>query len=75
MHSKTMEKKVRRIGNYLNENYGTNFAGNVWDRKCCLNALTTCGGGNREPTVIKKWQGSELSKQQKRDGLSVESQE
>ena len=40
-----LNKKVRRLGNYLNPNYGTNFAGNVWYKKLVLPTLLTLGGG------------------------------
>lgn len=39
-------KRLNRLGNYLNENYGGNYAGNVYDRKfACQNILTMSGGG------------------------------
>ena len=59
-------KRIKRIGNYLNETYGGNYAGNVYDRKYVTPNITTMTGGGREPMVIKEWK-LELSKQQSKD--------
>ena len=55
-----MVKKPRRIGNVINKDFGTGYAGNVWDREAILPALTTCQGGGREPMVVRKWSGKSL---------------
>lgn len=50
-----MEKKPKRIGNYINEKAGTGFAGNVWDKDYLMPTITTCGGGSRQPAIIRKY--------------------
>ena len=46
-------KEPIRIGNLYGENRGTGFAGNVWDTEGISPALTTMGGGNREPIIVE----------------------
>ena len=41
-----------RIGNIYDENYGTGYAGNVWDKDGISPTLQTAQGGNRQPLVI-----------------------
>ena len=41
-----------RIGNIYDENYGTGYAGNVWDKEGISPTLQTAQGGNRQPLVI-----------------------
>ena len=48
--------KPIRIGNILNPSYGTNFAGNVWDKDAIANALTTMTGGGREPMILETYE-------------------
>ena len=47
-----MNKPIR-IGNLYGENRGTGFAGNIWDTEGISTALTTMGGGNREPIIVE----------------------
>ena len=47
-----MNKPIR-IGNLYGENRGTGFAGNIWDTEGISPALTTMGGGNREPIIME----------------------
>ena len=47
-----MNKPIR-IGNLYGENRGTGFAGNIWDTGGISPALTTMGGGNREPIIVE----------------------
>ena len=47
-----MNKPIR-IGNLYGENRGTGFAGNIWDTEGISPALTTMGGGNREPIIVE----------------------
>ena len=47
-----MNKPIR-IGNLYGENRGTGFAGNVWETEGISPALTTMGGGNREPIIME----------------------
>lgn len=44
--------KTKRLFNIYGEDRGTGFAGNVWDINGISPALTTCGGGNREPLIV-----------------------
>ena len=46
--------KPKRLFNIYNENYGTGFAGNVWDENHIAPGLMTMQGGNREPLVQDK---------------------
>ena len=41
-----------RIGNIYGENFGTGYAGNVWDKEGIAPTLQTAQGGNRQPLVI-----------------------
>ena len=41
-----------RIGNIYDENYGTGYAGNVWDKNGVSPTLQTAQGGNRMPLVM-----------------------
>lgn len=45
--------KPLRIGNIYGDNRGTGFAGNIWDTEGISPALTTMGGGNREPIIME----------------------
>ena len=47
-----MNKPIR-IGNLFGENRGTGFAGNIWDTEGISPALTTMGGGYREPIIVE----------------------
>ena len=47
-----MNKPIR-IGNLYGDNRGTGFAGNIWDTEGISPALTTMGGGNREPIIVE----------------------
>lgn len=48
-------KKPKRVGNIINKDFGTGYAGNVWHKKFLLPALTTCQGGGREPMCVRVW--------------------
>lgn len=41
-----------RIGNIYDENFGTGYAGNVWDKDGVSPTLQTAQGGNRMPLVL-----------------------
>lgn len=41
-----------RIGNIYGENFGTGYAGNVWDKEGISPTLNTSQGGNRQPLII-----------------------
>lgn len=47
------EIKCNRLFNIYGNDRGTGFAGNVWDTNGLCPALTTMGGGNREPIIIE----------------------
>lgn len=42
-----------RIGNIYDENYGTGYAGNVWDKEGISPTLQTAQGGNRMPLIVE----------------------
>lgn len=46
------EIKTNRLFNIYGPSRGTGFAGNVWSIYDLSPALTTMGGGNREPLII-----------------------
>ena len=46
------ETKTNRLFNIYGTDRGTGFAGNVWSVDYLSPALTTMGGGNREPLII-----------------------
>ena len=47
-------KRLMLITNIINPKYNrSNFAGNVWDVRGIAPALTTNGGGNREPMIME----------------------
>ena len=46
-----------RIGNIYGEQFGTGYAGNVWDQDSVSPTIMTAQGGNRQPLVVDnvKW--------------------
>jgi len=46
-------KQLNRLGNYLNRDYGGNYAGNVYDRKFACQNILTMTGGSRQPMVVR----------------------
>ena len=46
------DPKCVRIGNIYGENFGTGYAGNVWDKEALSPTLVTCTGGGRQPHII-----------------------
>lgn len=42
-----------RIGNIYGEQFGTGYAGNVWDKNGISPTITTCTGGGRQPHISK----------------------
>lgn len=53
--------KPNRLFNIYGENRGTGFAGNVWDINGLSPALTTMGGGNREPLIIDNMSENQIN--------------
>lgn len=45
---------LKRLGNIYGDNFGTGYAGNVWDKEYICPTLTTSQGGGREPHIIDK---------------------
>lgn len=41
-----------RLGNIYGEQFGTGYAGNVWDKDAISPALMTMQGGNRQPMIV-----------------------
>lgn len=52
-----------RIGNIYGEQFGTGYAGNVWDQDSVSPTIMTAQGGNRQPLVVDnvKWRIRKLS--------------
>ena len=46
------DKKVILLGNYYDKRFGTNYGGNVWDKRGICPAITTLQGGGRTPSII-----------------------
>lgn len=52
-----------RIGNIYGEQFGTGYAGNVWDQDSVSPTIMTTQGGNRQPLVVDdvKWRIRKLT--------------
>ena len=52
-----------RIGNIYGKQFGTGYAGNVWDQDSVSPTIMTAQGGNRQPLVVDnvKWRIRKLS--------------
>lgn len=52
-----------RIGNIYGEQFGTGYAGNVWDKDFVSPTIMTAQGGNRQPLVVDnvKWRIRKLT--------------
>ena len=52
-----------RIGNIYGEQFGTGYAGNVWDQDAVSPTIMTAQGGNRQPLVVDnvKWRIRKLT--------------
>lgn len=52
-----------RIGNVYGEQFGTGYAGNVWDQNSVSPTIMTAQGGNRQPLVVDnvKWRIRKLT--------------
>ena len=48
-----IEKETKHLGNIFGEEYGTGYAGNVWDKEGLAPTLTNMRGGNRQPMVVE----------------------
>ena len=49
---KCIEVEPIRIGNIYGEQFGTGYAGNVWNKETISPTLMTMQGGNRQPLVV-----------------------
>ena len=45
--------KIVHIGNLYGPDRGTGYAGNIWGKQGLAPALTTMGGGMREPMIVE----------------------
>lgn len=45
--------KIIHIGNLYGPDRGTGYAGNIWGKQGLAPALTTMGGGMREPMIVE----------------------
>jgi DNA (cytosine-5)-methyltransferase 1 len=43
----------KRLGNIYGKQFGTGYAGNVWDKEAISPTLTTMQGGGREPMILE----------------------
>ena len=50
------DKTPIRLFNIYGEDRGTGYAGNVWGVDGIAPALTTMGGGNREPMILESYE-------------------
>ena len=48
-----VEIRPRRIGNIYGSQFGTGYAGNVWDKDLISPTIMTMQGGGREPIIIE----------------------
>lgn len=51
-----IEDKPKRLFNIYGDQFGTGYAGNVWDDDAIAPGLMTMQGGNREPMVVQPTQ-------------------
>ena len=49
---KILEFNVRKLANIYNEDFGTGYAGNIWDPEYFCPSLTTSQGGGRVPMIV-----------------------
>lgn len=45
---------IKRIGNIYGSQFGTGYAGNIWDKDYICPTLMTMQGGRREPLIVVK---------------------
>lgn len=57
--------KPVRLFNIYGDNRGTGFSGNVWDINGISPTLTTMGGGNREPMIVKSINNNNMKQKHK----------
>lgn len=48
--------RIVHIGNLYGPDRGTGYAGNIWGKQGLAPALTTMGGGMREPMIIVEYE-------------------
>ena len=48
-----IERDTKHLGNIYGEEYGTGYAGNVWDKEGLSPTLMNMQGGNRQPMVVE----------------------
>ena len=60
---KEEDVKPVRIGNIYRDQFGTGYAGNVWDQDSVSPTIMTAQGGNRQPLVVDnvKWRIRKLT--------------
>ena len=47
------KQDIIRLGNYYGSQFGTGYAGNVWDTRYLCPALMTMMGGGRQPHILE----------------------
>lgn len=48
--------RTERIGNIYGEQFGTGYAGNIWDKNGISPSLMTMAGGGREPMIVEAYE-------------------
>ena len=53
MINEEQKNNIVRLGNYYGKQFGTGYAGNVWDTRYLCPALMTMAGGGRQPHILE----------------------
>lgn len=48
--------RTERIGNIYGSQFGTGYAGNIWDKNGISPSLMTMAGGGREPMIVEAYE-------------------
>lgn len=48
--------RTERIGNIYGPQFGTGYAGNIWDKNGISPSLMTMAGGGREPMIVEAYE-------------------
>ena len=51
-----MSMMIERIGNIYGPQFGTGYAGNIWDKNGISPSLMTMAGGGREPMIVEVYE-------------------
>jgi len=53
MDNKNQKEDMIRLGNFYGSQFGTGYAGNVWDSRFLCPAIMTMQGGGRQPHILE----------------------